>query len=43
MPDVQILVGAIAKSNGTLVPNSLVLGSYANEATHELAARRIAF
>lgn len=33
MPDVHTLVSAIAKSNGTVVPNSLVLASYARKRT----------
>jgi len=37
-PMCQSLVPAIAKSNGTLVPNSLVLASYASKRIHSLAS-----
>ena len=43
MPDVQSLVFAVRESNGTVVPKSLVLGSYAEEGTQLLFVDRVAF
>jgi hypothetical protein len=39
----QSLVRAIAESNGTVVPKSLVLASYVRKRSHSLFVDRIAF